>query len=83
MVNTGRPSPACKACRARRLKCDQTKPACIKCIKAKRPCPGYREAFEINFKDQTASVIRRHARSISPPTAKDASQSPAQMGHKR
>ncbi|ORY55863.1 uncharacterized protein BCR38DRAFT_379870 [Pseudomassariella vexata] len=65
MVNTGRPSPACKACRARRLKCDQTKPACIKCIKAKRVCPGYREPFEVNFRDQTQSTIRKHQRSNS------------------
>lgn len=64
MVNTGRPSPACKACRARRLKCDQTKPACIKCIKAKRICPGYREPFEVNFRDQTQSTIRKHELSI-------------------
>lgn len=69
MVNTGRPSRSCKACRARRLKCDQTKPACIKCIKAGQPCPGYSKAFEVNFKDQTEAVIRRHARSTStPPT---------------
>ncbi|KAM0330841.1 hypothetical protein ACHAQA_003796 [Verticillium albo-atrum] len=59
MVNTGHPSRACKLCRARRIKCDETKPTCLKCAKAKRVCPGYRDAFEINLRDETQSTIRK------------------------
>lgn len=81
MVNTGRPSPACKACRARRLKCDQTKPACNKCTRAKRVCPGYREPFEINFKDQTDLIIRKHERSNS--ISKEVAPRRYSKGHKR
>lgn len=59
MVNTGHPSRACKLCRARRIKCDETKPHCLKCKKAKRQCPGYRDPFEINLRDETQSTIRK------------------------
>ncbi|KAG7122364.1 Transcriptional regulatory protein moc3 like [Verticillium longisporum] len=59
MVNTGQPSRACKLCRSRRIKCDETKPACLKCAKANRVCPGYRDAFEINLRDETQSTIRK------------------------
>lgn len=59
MVNTGHPSRACKLCRSRRIKCDETKPHCLKCKKAKRQCPGYRDAFEINLRDETQSTIRK------------------------
>lgn len=59
MVNTGHPSRACKLCRARRIKCDETKPHCIKCRKSKRQCPGYRDPFEINLRDETQSTIRK------------------------
>ncbi|OAA73091.1 C6 zinc finger domain protein [Akanthomyces lecanii RCEF 1005] len=31
----------CMTCRARRVKCDETKPACARCISAKRKCGGY------------------------------------------
>ncbi|KAH6680013.1 hypothetical protein F5X68DRAFT_263689 [Plectosphaerella plurivora] len=59
MVNTGHPSRACKLCRARRIKCDETKPTCLKCAKAKRVCPGYRDSFEINLRDETQTTIRK------------------------
>lgn len=59
MVNTGHPSRACKLCRSRRIKCDETKPHCLKCKKSKRQCPGYRDPFEINLRDETQSTIRK------------------------
>jgi hypothetical protein len=78
MVNTGHPSRACKLCRARRIRCDETKPFCLKCmevnprrllqgpvanaslgIKSKRVCPGYRDPFEINLRDETQATIRK------------------------
>lgn len=62
MVNTGKPSGGCKLCRARRVKCDETQPACLKCIRAKRQCPGYRDPFEIKIRDETQATIRKYKR---------------------
>ncbi|KAH6682480.1 hypothetical protein B0J14DRAFT_573682 [Halenospora varia] len=31
----------CKTCRVRHVKCDETKPACLKCSKTGRKCDGY------------------------------------------
>ncbi|SPJ81543.1 uncharacterized protein FTOL_08948 [Fusarium torulosum] len=41
----------CVTCRARRLKCDETKPECSNCTRLSIPCGGY--ARQIVFKDQT------------------------------
>lgn len=60
MVNTGKPSGGCKMCRARRVKCDETKPACLKCLKLKKPCPGYRDPFEGKIRDETQATIRKY-----------------------
>lgn len=62
MVNTGKPSGGCKLCRARRIKCDETKPACLKCLKSKRQCPGYRDPFEGKIRDETQATIRKFKR---------------------
>ncbi|KAF4331712.1 c6 zinc finger [Fusarium beomiforme] len=40
----------CVTCRARRLKCDETKPECNNCVRLCIPCGGY--ASQIVFKDQ-------------------------------
>lgn len=55
MVNTGRPSRACGACRERRVKCDETRPVCRKCIRTGRECPGYMTGFKL--RDQTQETI--------------------------
>ncbi|KAF7904949.1 uncharacterized protein EAF01_005471 [Botrytis porri] len=31
----------CLTCRIRRIKCDEAKPACVKCTSSRRVCPGY------------------------------------------
>lgn len=60
MVNTGKPSGGCKLCRARRVKCDEAKPACLKCLRSKRQCPGYRDPFEGKIRDETQATIRKY-----------------------
>ncbi|PSR99229.1 hypothetical protein BD289DRAFT_402951 [Coniella lustricola] len=70
MVNTGHPSRACKLCRKRRIKCDETKPGCLKCKKAQKQCPGYRDAFEIKLRDETQSTIRKAKAAAEVPQAK-------------
>ena len=41
MVYPGHPSNACGTCKARRIKCDEARPHCSKCISSKRTCLGY------------------------------------------
>ncbi|KAJ5901618.1 hypothetical protein N7495_002146 [Penicillium taxi] len=62
MVYRGKPSGACERCRGRRLKCDQGSPACTQCMRAGVDCPGYRDLFELGFRDQNDEVIRRSQR---------------------
>lgn len=38
-------SAACHNCRQRRLKCDQSLPQCLKCIKRGHECLGYQRLF--------------------------------------
>ncbi|KAL2836116.1 hypothetical protein BJY01DRAFT_238429 [Aspergillus pseudoustus] len=42
MVYPGGPSKGCYTCRARKVKCDETKPVCNRCAKGNRSCGGYR-----------------------------------------
>lgn len=55
MVNTGKPSGGCGVCRERRIKCDETKPECLKCIRSGRTCSGYSNGFKL--RDQTQKTI--------------------------
>ncbi|KAL8888284.1 MAG: hypothetical protein Q9205_002351 [Flavoplaca limonia] len=64
MPHTGKPSGGCQICKQRHVKCDETRPACLKCIKAKRICPGYIEGLDLVLRDQNqaakAGAERRH-----------------------
>jgi len=46
------------------LKCDEAKPHCMRCQKSKRACPGYRDAFELNHRDETKSTKRKVPRAL-------------------
>ncbi|TAQ84730.1 hypothetical protein B7494_g6961 [Chlorociboria aeruginascens] len=46
-------------CRSRRIKCDETKPTCMACLRSKRVCPGYKDDFDIIFRDETKSTEKR------------------------
>jgi hypothetical protein len=39
--------------------CDELRPACSQCSKSGWVCPGYRNRIEINFQNETQSVIER------------------------
>ncbi|KUJ15368.1 uncharacterized protein LY89DRAFT_588204 [Mollisia scopiformis] len=65
MVNTGKPSRGCYMCRARRIKCDEGKPSCMRCQKSKRVCPGYRDAFELKLRDESKSTKKKLNRRIN------------------
>ncbi|KAE8372298.1 hypothetical protein BDV26DRAFT_104002 [Aspergillus bertholletiae] len=54
-------STGCRACLQRRVKCDQTRPECLRCQKRKIPCPGYQKRFQ--FYHKTAPAVVKSARS--------------------
>jgi hypothetical protein len=39
-------SPGCITCKAKRLKCDETKPTCQQCARRSVPCGGYKKDFK-------------------------------------
>ncbi|KAF6800949.1 C6 zinc finger domain protein [Colletotrichum sojae] len=43
--------PQCWRCRKRRLRCDSSRPSCLKCTSAGTPCPGYGEKRPIAWRD--------------------------------
>ena len=56
--NCGNPIPT------NMLQCDLKEPSCSQCIRAKVDCTGYRDAFSLKLRDQTAQ-FRPGARSKS------------------
>ncbi|KAG6004016.1 hypothetical protein E4U21_001521 [Claviceps maximensis] len=56
MVNHGRPSTACLACRQRRLKCDRLPVGCSQCRRKGIQCAGYRDPSALRVKDETARI---------------------------
>ncbi|VUC31047.1 unnamed protein product, partial [Clonostachys rosea] len=49
MVGVPGKSKGCENCRHRRVKCDLQRPACGRCVRTKRKCPGYeRELIFVN-----------------------------------
>ncbi|KAJ6043304.1 uncharacterized protein N7446_001499 [Penicillium canescens] len=61
MVYCGKPSKGCGECRARKIRCDQSRPACSQCTRAKRDCPGYRDQLSLMFRDESQEVVRKAA----------------------
>ncbi|KLU84583.1 hypothetical protein MAPG_03623 [Magnaporthiopsis poae ATCC 64411] len=59
MVYCGKPSRGCQMCRTRRIKCDETKPTCNQCAKSRRQCPGYKDEFDLVFRNETKATERR------------------------
>ncbi|KAK4236934.1 hypothetical protein C8A03DRAFT_35133 [Achaetomium macrosporum] len=59
MVYCGKPSKGCQMCRTRRIKCDETKPTCNQCAKARRQCPGYKDEFDLVLRNENLAAKRR------------------------
>ncbi|KAF7556935.1 hypothetical protein G7Z17_g1058 [Cylindrodendrum hubeiense] len=81
MVFSGKPSTACHTCREKRRKCDRIQPACTQCFRQKIPCPGYRDATALRFRDETGLVahkVQRAKRKQSPVDAVSCTSSPSQ-----
>ena len=58
-------STGCRTCVRRRVKCDETRPNCERCQKAKLQCDGFREA--LIFVDETRQTYGRLGQSESTP----------------
>lgn len=41
------------------MKCDETKPTCTQCQKSRRVCPGYKDDFDLVFRNETKATERR------------------------
>ncbi|KAL7928952.1 hypothetical protein V8C35DRAFT_316916 [Trichoderma chlorosporum] len=55
MVNNG-VSRACHACKQRRKKCDERRPSCLRCSRARRTCPGYEPKKDLKFINYSGKV---------------------------
>ncbi|KAG8158387.1 hypothetical protein KVR01_011509 [Diaporthe batatas] len=74
MVYCGKPSMGCRTCRARRIKCDETRPVCNQCIKSRRHCSGYRSDFDILHRDETQATAARAKKAAAKKAAKRAAE---------
>jgi hypothetical protein len=71
MVNKGR-SGGCNTCRRRRVKCDETRPACQACQRGARECEGYdRPAPGLKFRDQSTKYGGKPKPARNPPKLDD------------
>ncbi|KAI0888769.1 uncharacterized protein GGS22DRAFT_62938 [Annulohypoxylon maeteangense] len=52
-------SRGCLRCRQRRVKCDEGKPSCQRCINRNEICEGYRDEASIVFRYETKKVIEQ------------------------
>jgi hypothetical protein len=62
----GQPSRGCRECRQRRVKCDQTAPACQRCCRAGRTCPGYQSRTDLVFRDMNHVAENKVMKRIKP-----------------
>ncbi|KAG0647708.1 transcription regulator [Hyphodiscus hymeniophilus] len=61
-TRAGRPKArtGCLTCRARRVKCDESRPVCLKCTTFGRECGGYQEAKAIRRRLPRLEVVAHH-----------------------
>ncbi|OJJ45127.1 hypothetical protein ASPZODRAFT_27137 [Penicilliopsis zonata CBS 506.65] len=53
-------SRSCGSCRAVKRRCDLQTPQCGQCMRKGEKCPGYRDEWELVFRDQTTRTIKQH-----------------------
>ncbi|KAE8148362.1 hypothetical protein BDV25DRAFT_168540 [Aspergillus avenaceus] len=54
-----RVSRSCGNCRPIKRRCDRRLPHCGQCIRMREPCPGYRDEWDLVFRNQTDHTIKR------------------------
>ena len=68
MVYCGPPSKGCQTCREKKVRGDQRAGGCIRCAKARRECPGYRDLSDLMFRNESTDVIRKAKAKAAPRT---------------
>src|SRR5690625_4379608 len=48
-----------ETCSPLTTQCDETKPTCNQCAKSRRICPGYKDEFDLVFRNETQATERR------------------------
>lgn len=73
----GRLSRGCLRCRQRRVRCDEGRPSCQRCIHRNEICEGYRDESSLIFRNETEKVIEcsRATQMVTPPGYADSSHS--------
>ncbi|KAI9722303.1 MAG: hypothetical protein M1812_001775 [Candelaria pacifica] len=80
MVRQGPPSRACQTCKDRRIKCGLERPACIRCSRTDRQCPGYTDEHDLIFHHETQKTKNRvkratdHSQSLAVVNSSDSRQ---------
>ncbi|KAL4873650.1 hypothetical protein BDV12DRAFT_192093 [Aspergillus spectabilis] len=69
-MSRARASRNCANCRAVKRRCDKQFPHCGQCIRLKEDCPGYRDEWELVFRNQTDQTIKRSKEKMTPKTNK-------------
>ncbi|KAK6435177.1 hypothetical protein LTR95_008641 [Oleoguttula sp. CCFEE 5521] len=59
MVYRGKPSAGCEQCRLAKKRCTLEQPACVRCVKLRKPCSGYRDTTALQIQDETVAVTRK------------------------
>ena len=74
-VNVRQSKHGCLTCRARKVKCDETKPTCLRCLRASKACEGYgiraqtqQSQYETSSSDAETSSSGLESRNCTPPT---------------
>ncbi|KAE9371789.1 hypothetical protein N431DRAFT_559216 [Stipitochalara longipes BDJ] len=52
----GRFATGCSNCRQRKIKCDEARPSCKRCLKGRWVCPGYKTLTDLTFRDQNEII---------------------------
>ncbi|KAL4786418.1 hypothetical protein BJX76DRAFT_365802 [Aspergillus varians] len=58
-MSLSRASRSCANCRAVKRRCDKQLPSCGQCTRLREKCPGYRDEWELVFRNQTDQTIQR------------------------
>ncbi|KIW48959.1 hypothetical protein PV05_10683 [Exophiala xenobiotica] len=56
------PSAGCQTCKFRRIKCDETRPTCQRCLKSRRLCHGMTALAAVHDENSYASGLRKRPR---------------------
>ncbi|KAL2121268.1 hypothetical protein VTJ04DRAFT_5295 [Mycothermus thermophilus] len=61
MKNRKKSRSGCRTCKLRRLRCDETKPACRNCIQKELECPGYQQRLQWSTKHERPTTTQTSA----------------------